>query len=161
MTHSKLGTEHLDKKPKLLYSLSFKFLCPGQLILQNAACREVQTVLRADVSLGQCPAGHSDSIPSQAQHCRIRHSRASAFQEQGLVATALWASASAVTNSYWKCCRPSPQPPPHTKAFPNSTQKWVHSVLGCRGSLTVILTLSALKRTKTCNASWRITIYSK
>lgn len=127
----------LDKKPKRLYSLWFKFLCPGLLILQNTACREVQTVLRAGISLGQCPAGHpfaSDSIPSQIQHRRIRHSWASAFQEQGLVATALWASASAVTNSYWKCCRPSPQPPPHMKAFSNSTQKWVQSVLVCRGS---------------------------
>lgn len=120
-----------------LYSLWFKFLCPGLLIVQNAACREVQTVLRADVSLGQCPAHHpfvSDSIPSQAQHWRMRNSWASAFQEQGLVATVLWARASADTNSSWKCCRPSPQPPPDTKAFSNSTQKRVHSVLGCRGS---------------------------
>lgn len=77
----------LDKKAKLLYSLWFKLLCPGVLILQNAACREVQTVLRADVSLGQCPAGHPsarDSIPSQVQHWRITHSWASAFEKQGL-----------------------------------------------------------------------------
>lgn len=77
----------LDKKAKLLYSLWFQFLCPGVLILQNAACRAVQTVLRADVSLGQCPAGHPsarDSIPSQVQHWRITHWWASAFEKQGL-----------------------------------------------------------------------------
>lgn len=128
----------LDKKPKLLY-----IVCDSKVAVPRTAyctkCglqRSTQTVLRADVSRGQCPACHpfvSDSIPSQAQHWRIRHSWASAFQEQRLVATALWARASAATNS-WKCCSPSPQPPPDTKAFSNSTQEWVHSVLSCRGS---------------------------
>lgn len=121
----------------------------------SAACSAVASGsfsrFHRPLSLAQRPASlalvQGDSLHSQVWGWRTRHppsahrSWASAFQEKGLVATALWVSASAVTNSYLKCYRLNPQPPSHMNALSIITQ--IGTQCARLQRFTVILKLSA------------------